>query len=87
MKMSSANETYVGTKVPTNRVRRLKFYGVHNCCGPCCDAISAAVRSVEGVTGDTAEPGESRFEVVGNFSPADVIEALHSAGFHAEIDQ
>lgn len=86
MKTSNVNAAYVGKQVPTNRVNRLKLHGVHNCCGPCCDAISAAVRSVKGVTGETAEPGESRFEVAGDFSPADVIEALHSAGFHAEID-
>jgi len=87
MKTSNVNEAYVGKKVPASRVSRLKLHGVHNCCGPCCDAISAAVRSVEGVTGETAEPGESRFEVIGDFSPSDVIDALHRAGFHAEIDQ
>lgn len=87
MPLANPNGVYVGKKVPANHFTRLKFYGVHNCCGPCCDAISAAVRSVEGVTGETAEPGESRFEVIGDFSPADVIESLHRAGFHAEIDQ
>jgi copper chaperone CopZ len=87
MQTSNKNEVYVGNKVPANHVRRLKLYGIQNCCGPCCDAITAAIRRVEGVTGNTAEPGESHFEVTGDFSPAEVIEALHGAGFHAEIDQ
>ncbi len=77
---------YIGKKVPTNHVTRLRLYGVHNCCGPCCDAIKGAIQSVEGITGDNAEPGRSSFEVTGVFSPAELIEALHGVGFHAEIE-
>lgn len=76
---------YIGKKVPTEHVSRLKLRGVHNCCGPCCDAIRDAIWSVPGVTSDTAEPHRSDFEVTGDFSPAELIEALHGAGFHAEI--
>jgi copper chaperone CopZ len=86
-KMSTqASEVYVGKKVPSEHVSRLKLRGVHNCCGPCNDAIRDAIWTVSGVTSDTAEPGNSDFEVMGDFSPAELIEALHGAGFHAEIE-
>lgn len=83
---TEAKGVYVGRKVPTEHVSRLKLHGVHNCCGPCCDAIRGAIWAVAGVTGDTAEPGNRDFVVVGDFSPAELIEALHAAGFHAEIE-
>ncbi|HEX5470836.1 MAG TPA: hypothetical protein VFW73_03065 [Lacipirellulaceae bacterium] len=79
-------EVHVGKKVPTRRVTRARLSGIHNCCGPCCDAIRDAITSVAGVIDDTAEPGRSEFEVTGDFVPAELIEALHGAGFHAEIE-
>lgn len=85
MQSSNLNEVYVGKNVSADHVKRLKLSGVHNCCGPCCDAIQGAIESMAGVVSDTAEPGESSFEVMGDFSPAELIEALHGAGFHAEI--
>lgn len=85
MQASESGEVYVGKKVPAGHVKRLRLSGIHNCCGPCCDAIQEAIESVPGVMSDTAEPGEDSFEVIGNFSPAELIEALHGAGFHAEI--
>lgn len=86
MKTSKGSEVYVGKKVPAGHVTRLRLSGIHNCCGPCCDAIQGAIESVKGVTGNTAEPGWGSFEVTGDFSPAELIQALHGAGFHAEIE-
>ncbi|MGH7134224.1 MAG: cation transporter [Pirellulales bacterium] len=83
---TQASEVYIGKKVPSEHVSRLKLRGAHNCCGPCCDAIRDAIWTVPGVTSDTAEPRKSDFEVMGDFSPAELIEALHGAGFHAEIE-
>ena len=50
-------------------------------------AIQSAIWSVDGVTSDTATPHHDGFEVMGDFSPAELIEALHGAGFHAEIEE
>ena len=79
-------EVYVGKKVPINRVTRARLHGVHNCCGPCSDAIREAILGVKGVIDDTVVPGNTDFEVRGDFVPAELIEALHGAGFHAEIE-
>jgi mercuric ion binding protein len=67
------------------KVRKLKVSGIHNCCQPCCEAIKGAIRSVEGATSDTAEPGETAFEVRGNFSAAALARSLNAAGFHAKV--
>lgn len=79
-------EVYVGKKVPTHRVMRARLRGAHNCCGPCAEAIRGAILGVKGVIDDTVQPGVSDFEVMGDFVPAELIEALHGAGFHAEIE-
>ena len=71
--------------VPQGRVNRATVSGIHNCCGPCCRAIKGAVASVDGVTGDTAEPGVTAFEVAGDFRPAALVEALNAAGFSARV--
>lgn len=72
-------------KIPQGKVRRLRVSGIHNCCQPCYEAIEDAIRSVEGVTSDTAEPGETTFEVEGNFEAAALVRSLNAAGFHAKI--
>lgn len=71
--------------IPPGNVRRLKVSGIHNCCQPCYEAIEGAIRSVEGVTGDTAEPGETAFEVRGNFDATELVRSLNAAGFHAKV--
>ncbi len=69
--------------LPRGKVKLLKLSGIHNCCDLCCDAIKGAVASVPGVTGDTAEPGGTSFEVAGDFEPDALLHALHAAGFNA----
>jgi len=67
-----------------NKVKSMTLT-THNCCGACCKAIKAALKKVDGVTGDTAKPKASTFEVTGNFIEADVVKALNDAGFHVGI--
>ena len=69
------------------KVKSLKVSGIHNCCGPCCEAIKGAIATVDGVTGDTARPRATSFEVTGNFSAAHLVRALNSAGFSARVKQ
>lgn len=72
-------------ELPTGKVHRLRVSEIHNCCDPCYDAIEGAIRSVAGVTGDTARPGATSFEVTGSFSGIDLVHALNAAGFHANV--
>ena len=73
--------------IPQGKVKTLKVSGIHNCCGPCCEAIKGAIATVEGVTGDTAQPRATSFEVTGDFHAADLVRALNSAGFSAQVTQ
>ena len=71
--------------IPSGKVNRLKVTGVHNCCGPCCDAIQGAIATVAGVTGDTAKPKATTFEVTGDFHADSLVKALNDAGFSARV--
>jgi copper chaperone CopZ len=87
MQKPTANDAKVESSVPAGNVKSLKLSGIHNCCQPCCEAIKEAIATVDGVTGNTATPQETRFEVTGDFSAVALIEALHAAGFHAEVQR
>lgn len=73
--------------IPAAKVRSLKIAGIHNSCGPCCTAIKKAINTVDGVTGDTARPRATSFEVAGEFIAADLVKALNRAGFSAQVKQ
>jgi copper chaperone CopZ len=72
---------------PTGKVKKATVSGVHNCCGSCCRALKAAVKKVDGVTGDTAKPKADSFEVTGDFEVGDLIKALNSAGFNVKVEK
>jgi periplasmic mercuric ion binding protein len=71
--------------VPQGKVKSLKVSGIHNCCGACCEAIKEAIVTVDGVIGDTAKPGATTFEVIGDFDAAALVTALNAAGFSAQV--
>ena len=75
------------SSTPRGRVKSLKVSGIHNCCGPCCEAIKGAIATVDGVTGDTARPRATTFEVTGDFDAAALVKALNAAGFSARVEQ
>jgi periplasmic mercuric ion binding protein len=70
--------------LPAGKVQKLTISGIHNCCGACNKAVKGAVKSVDGVKGDTATAKSASFEVTGDFDGAAVIKALNAAGFHVE---
>jgi periplasmic mercuric ion binding protein len=66
-------------------VQTLKVKGVHLCCPNCVKAVDKAVKSVPGVTGNTAAKGVEVFEVTGDFKDSDVLEALKKAGLLGKV--
>ncbi|HWF17763.1 MAG TPA: cation transporter [Verrucomicrobiae bacterium] len=68
------------TGAKTDKVQTMKISGMHICCAKCVKAIDKAVKSVPGVAGETAAKGVDSFEVTGDFSPKDVMDALQKAG-------
>lgn len=75
------------SNIPHGKVKSLNVSDIHNCCGPCCNAIKDAIARVDGVTGDTAKPGATTFEVIGNFNAASLVKALNAVGFSARVNQ
>jgi len=73
-------------KIPQGKVKLLKVSGIHNCCWPCCQAIKGAIKTVAGVTGDTATSEATAFEVTGDFDAAELVKALNAAGFSAQVN-
>jgi hypothetical protein len=73
--------------IPHGKVKCLKVSDIHNCCDLCCEAIRQAIATVNGVTGDTAQPGATAFEVTGDFDAAALVTAINSAGFSARVKQ
>jgi mercuric ion binding protein len=71
--------------VKKGKVEKLTLTGVHNCCRSCCRGIKEALKKVDGVTGDTAEPKKNTFEVTGDFDAAEVVKALNAAGYHVKV--
>lgn len=71
--------------LPPGEVHELTVFGIHNCCDLCRDAIKGAIASVPGVVEETAQAGETSFEVVGCFSAAELLRSLNAAGFHARV--
>ena len=73
--------------IPVGKVRRVTVSEIHNCCAPCYQAVKGAIDPVEGVTGHTAGPGTTRFEVTGHFAATELVRALNAAGFHAQVKE
>jgi copper chaperone CopZ len=73
------------SSIPPGRVESLRISGIHNCCGLCCEAIKAAIATVDGVGGDTATPKATTFQVTGDFDAATLVNALNAAGFSAQV--
>jgi mercuric ion binding protein len=73
--------------VTAGKVTSMKLAGIHNCCKSCNKAIEKALKSVDGVSGDTAKPKTGTLTVTGNFDGAELIKALNAAGFHVKVQQ
>jgi len=67
------------------KVKTLTLTGTHNCCGMCCKGIKTTLKKVDGVTGDTAKPKETTFDVTGDFDAVEVVKALNDAGYHVKV--
>jgi copper chaperone CopZ len=73
--------------VKKGKVKTLALTGAHNCCPNCCKALKATIKTVDGVTGDTAKPKDSSFTVTGDFDGEALVKALNAAGFHVKVKE
>ena len=66
---------------PDEKVTSMTITGMHLCCGKCVKAVDGALKTVPGVTGNTAAKGAESFKVEGDFNGKAVMEALAKVGF------
>jgi copper chaperone CopZ len=60
--------------------------GVHLCCGTCVTASSTALKKVKGVTGVEGDQDNGSLIVKGKqVKVAELLDALHGAGFHGNV--
>lgn len=70
---------------PEAKIAKATVSGVHLCCQKCANAATDAVKSVAGVSKyDIASKAET-FTVEGDFTKAELAEALNKAGFAGDI--
>ena len=84
-KVNSQTVKYKAIEIPEGKVKRLEVSGIHNCCGSCNRSIKEAIKSVTGVTTDTAKAKSSTFVVEGDFSAKELVDALQDSGFRVEV--
>jgi len=68
------------------KVEKMTINGVHLCCAKCVKAVDKALKSVPGVTGNTATKGADSFEVTGDFNALEVMNALQKAGLTGKAE-
>jgi copper chaperone CopZ len=73
--------------VKQGKVESLSLGGAHNCCRACANAIKETLKNTNGVTSDTVAPRSQSFTVTGNFDAADIVKALHDAGFSVKVEK
>ena len=87
LKLTDDSGTVLGPKAKPVKVSSGTFKGVHNCCDGCNKALKEAIKGVEGVESDDCAAKSDKFTVKGAYNPADLIKAIHGAGYHAKLDK
>lgn len=87
LKLTDDSGTVLPPKAKPVHVSSGTFKGVHNCCDGCNKALKEAIKGVEGVESDDCAAKSDKFTVKGNYNPADLIKAIHAAGYHAKMDK
>ncbi|MBL8995633.1 MAG: cation transporter [Spirochaetia bacterium] len=66
------------------KVKTITIANAHNCCGSCTKDIQEALKTVPGVTGNTAKAKATEFTVEGDFDAKALVLALEKAGYHVQ---
>jgi mercuric ion binding protein len=67
------------------KVQKMKIQGLHLCCGKCVTTVNSVLKTVPGVTGNTAKTDAETFEVTGDFTDTDVMNALQKEGMTGKV--
>lgn len=66
------------------KVKTVTIANAHNCCNSCTKDIQGALKTVPGVTGNSAKAKDTEFTVEGDFDVNALVVALEKAGYHVQ---
>jgi copper chaperone CopZ len=69
------------------KVQSLTVEGVHLCCAKCVKAVNAALETVPGVKGNTAEKNAKSFTITGDFEDKAALAALQKIGLTGQVSK
>lgn len=81
----SPGKTASASSAAEKKVKAATVSGVHLCCDKCRAAMSDAVKTVAGVTDNTAVAKATSFKVTGEFNRGELLAAINKAGFAATV--
>jgi len=87
VKLTDDSGTVLPPKAKPVKISSGTWKGAHNCCDGCNKALKAAIKTVEGVESDDCAANKATFIVKGAYNPADLVKAIHDAGYHAKLDK
>lgn len=87
LRLNDDSGTALPPKAKPVKISSGTWKGAHNCCDGCNKALKEAIKGVAGVTSDDATSKATTFTVKGEYDPAELMKAIHAAGYHAKLDK
>lgn len=82
---SEAGTTAAASTASDKKLTAATVTGAHLCCQKCVNAVAEAVKSVPGIKESNIVSKQNTFTVAGEFTEAELLAALHKAGFHGSV--
>lgn len=87
LRLNDDSGTVLPPKAKPVKISSGTWKGAHNCCDGCNKALKEAIKGVTGVASEDCASKAATFTVKGEYDPAELVKAIHAAGYHAKLDK